>query len=186
MWRDTQVACVTWFSDYEILLKLDLSAIQLVVFGLVLEFTDDKVILKFQIEGLCHLDELYWYWCGLWYSYNKVWCFTPLHSALFIWNWSWSVMDLMFGILNFWRIWCFGGDEEVKLIQDEGIVPSLISCTDTDVDYDTPITKFVVSLLFILRYSYETEVEVRWTWCLVSWTFEWLLKVGSNSWIHWW
>ncbi len=36
----------------------------------------------------------------------------------------------------------------------------LINCTDTDVDYDTPITKFDVSLLFILRYSYETEVEV--------------------------
>ncbi len=36
----------------------------------------------------------------------------------------------------------------------------LINCADTDVDYDTPITKFDVSLLFILRYSYETEVEV--------------------------
>ncbi len=36
----------------------------------------------------------------------------------------------------------------------------LISCADTDVDYDTPIAKFVVLLLFILRYSYETEVEV--------------------------
>ena len=39
-------------------------------------------------------------------------------------------------------------------------MPSLINCSDTDVDYDTPITKFVVSLLFILRYSNETEVEV--------------------------
>ncbi len=39
-------------------------------------------------------------------------------------------------------------------------MPSLISCTDADVDYETPITKFVVLLLFILRYSYETEVEV--------------------------
>ncbi len=39
-------------------------------------------------------------------------------------------------------------------------MPSLISCADADVDYDTPITKFVVSLLLILRYSYETEVEV--------------------------
>ncbi len=51
-------------------------------------------------------------------------------------------------------------------------MPSLISCTDTDVDYDTPITKSVVSLLFILRYSCETEVEAWWTWCLVSWTFD--------------
>ena len=39
-------------------------------------------------------------------------------------------------------------------------MPSLISCSDADVDYDTPIAKFVVSLLFILRYSYETEAEV--------------------------
>ena len=39
-------------------------------------------------------------------------------------------------------------------------MPSLINCSDTDVDYETPITKFVVLLLLILRYSYETEVEV--------------------------
>lgn len=62
------------------------------------------------------------------------------------------------------KLKCDGFDvwylELLELIQDEGIVPSLISCSDTDVDYDTPITKFVVSLLLILRYSYETEVEV--------------------------
>ncbi len=107
MWRDTQVACARWISDYEILLKLDLFGTQLVVFGLVLDSLMIKLYSSFKKGDCTIFDKLCWCWCGLWYSYNKVCCFTPLHSALFIWNWSWSVMDLMLGILNFWWIWGF-------------------------------------------------------------------------------